>query len=215
MSESSKRIFSAFFIPAVLLIAIWLVKLIEYFLGFDFSDLGIYPRKLEGIVGIVLSPFIHSDFNHLMANSIPLFVLSATIITFYNEIAYKLLWLIPLITGFWVWVAARESYHIGASGVIYGLASFIFTSGIIRKYYKLMAISLAIVFLYGGMIWGIFPLIKGVSWESHLFGMIAGLALAIYYKSEGPQRPKYEWEDEEDDEETNQIVSDEPEKVIN
>lgn len=103
--------------------------------------------------------------------------------------------------GIWVWVGGRSGYHIGASGLVYGLASFLFFSGVIRNDIRLLAISLLVVFLYGSMIWGIFPIFPQVSWESHMLGGISGLVLAIYYRKYGPQKKVYEWELEEEEEE--------------
>lgn len=100
------------------------------------------------------------------------------------------------LTGILVWFGGREAWHIGASGLVYGLASFLFFSGIIRKYFRLVALSLLVVFLYGEMVWGIFPgVYKNVSWESHMLGFISGILLAIVYRKEGPQMPVYEWMD--------------------
>ncbi len=107
--------------------------------------------------------------------------------------------MVLFLTGILVWLAGRSAWHIGASGLIYGLASFLFFSGIIRKYFRLVALSLLIVFLYGSMVWGIFPNVyKEVSWESHMLGFISGIILAVVYRNEGPQKPVYEWPDEED-----------------
>ncbi len=98
-----------------------------------------------------------------------------------------------------VWLWGREAWHIGASGLVYGLASFLFFSGIIRKYFRLIALSLLIVFIYGSMVWGLFPgVYKDVSWESHMLGFVSGVILAICYRKEGPQPPVYEWMDEDE-----------------
>ena len=97
-------------------------------------------------------------------------------------------------SGVWMWIAARDGNHIGFSGVIYALAAFIFFSGLFRRYYRLMALSGIVVFLYGSMIWGVLPIQPSISWEGHLFGAIAGIILAFYYRQQGPQRPKYSWE---------------------
>ena len=120
---------------------------------------------------------------------------------FYNKIAYKVFFLSYGIANIWIWIGARQAYHIGASGLIYSFASFLFVSGLIRKNMKLMAISLLVVFLYGSMIWGILPLQPHISWESHLMGAIAGIVLAIYYRGSGPKRRIYSWEMEDEDEE--------------
>ncbi len=118
---------------------------------------------------------------------------------FYSEIALKIFSLTFIITGTLVWIGGREAWHIGASGLVYGLASFLFFSGIIRKYFRLVALSLLIVFLYGEMVWGIFPGISdNISWESHMLGFLSGIILAIIYRKQGPQSPVYEWMDEAD-----------------
>lgn len=106
--------------------------------------------------------------------------------------------MIWLFTGFWVWLAARKEAHIGASGLIYGLVCFLFLSGILRKDTRLLAVSLLVTFLYGSLVWGILPVDQSISWESHLFGSIAGFFCAIYYRKLGPQRPKAQWEIEEE-----------------
>ena len=109
-------------------------------------------------------------------------------------------------TGFWVWVAARPSYHIGASGLVYGLATFMFVSGAIKKNMSLAAFSLVVVFLYGNMIWGVLPVMPHISWESHLMGAIAGIVMAIYYKELGPQKTTYQWETEEENSDDENII---------
>lgn len=150
----------------------------------------------------MFSPFIHSDFRHLFNNTLPLFFLWTALFYFYSEIAVKVSLWTWLLTGLSVWLAGRPAWHIGASGLIYGFASFLFFSGIIRKYFRLVALSLLIVFLYGSMVWGIFPdIYQGVSWESHMLGFISGIILSIVYRKEGPQEPLIEWPDEEEEEE--------------
>ena len=108
--------------------------------------------------------------------------------------------MIWLFTGFWVWLGARSEAHIGASGLIYGLVCFLFLSGILRKDTRLLAVSLLVTFLYGSLVWGILPVNQGISWESHLFGSVAGLFCAVYYRHEGPQRQKSQWEIDEENE---------------
>ncbi len=197
MQEDQKKLIKSLIIPSLFLFVMWFVKLSEFLFDVRFSFLGITPLDVRGLIGIIASPFLHGDWNHLMANSIPMLVLGGALYYFYSEIANKVLLLIILLTGLWVWLGARESTHIGASGVVYGLASFHLVSGLIRKEAKLMALSLIVVFLYGGMIWGIFPELfphKNISWESHLSGMVAGIVLAVFFKDQGIQRKKYSWE---------------------
>jgi membrane associated rhomboid family serine protease len=166
----------------------------------DLSRFGIYPLTVQGLPGILFSPFIHADFHHLFNNSLPLFFLSIALFYFYSEVAVKVFISTYFITGLLVWIAGREAWHIGASGLVYGLASFLFFSGIIRRYFRLIALSLLIVFLYGSMVWGLFPgVYKNVSWESHMLGFFSGVFLAVSYRNQGPQQPVYEWMEDEDD----------------
>ncbi len=203
MSDERKKLLQSIFIPSLFILLLWLVKGVELVYSVDLGFLGIYPLQPKGLPGIVLSPLIHGDVRHLAANTIPLLILGTSVFYFYREIASTVLLLLYIIPGIWVWFGAREAYHIGASGLIYGMAAFLFFSGLIRKDGKLMALSLLVVFLYGSLVWGVFPNFlpeKNISWESHLMGMVAGLILAIYYRKRGPQRKKYDWELEEEEE---------------
>jgi len=195
-----KRLGLSMLIPGVFVFLMWLVKIIEVLFDLDFSRFGIYPFSLEGLPGIIFSPFIHANFGHLFNNSLPLFFLGTALFYFYSEIAVRVSLWTYFLTGLLVWLAGRSAWHIGASGLIYGLASFLFFSGIIRKYFRLVALSLLIVFLYGSMVWGIFPNIyKDVSWESHMLGFISGIILAVVYRNEGPRQPVIEWPDEDEE----------------
>lgn len=188
-------------IPGIFVFLMWLVKIVEVLFELDFSKSGIYPLTVRGLPGIFLSPFIHADFNHLFSNSLPLFFLAVALFYFYSEVALKVFIWTYILTGLLVWIAGREAWHIGASGIVYGLASFLFFSGIIRKYFRLIALSLLIVFLYGSMVWGLFPgVYKNVSWESHMLGFFSGVLLAIVYRNEGPQKPVYDWMEEDEEE---------------
>jgi membrane associated rhomboid family serine protease len=193
--------------PFIFAISMWVIKLSETAFDIRFTTLGLKPRTIDGLIGIVTSPFIHADYLHLISNTIPLLILGAALIYFYKPIAFKVFVLIFFLTGIWVWLAGRPSYHIGASGVVYGLAFFLFLSGIFRKDRSLMAFSLLVVFLYGSIIWGILPIESGMSWEGHLFGALSGIICAFAFKNEGPQRKKFDWEEEEDedDEDPNEI----------
>ena len=194
-----KKLLLCIIIPGIFVFLMWLVKIIEVLFEMDLSGFGIYPLTLKGVPGIFFSPFIHADFNHLFSNSLPLFLLGVALFYFYSEVALKVFILTFFLTGILVWVAGRDAWHIGASGLVYGLASFLFFSGIIRRYFRLIALSLLIVFLYGSMVWGLFPgVYKNVSWESHMLGFFSGVVLAIWFRKEGPQAPVYQWlEDEE------------------
>lgn len=206
MTSEKRKLFYSLFFPVVFLLVIWLVALAEYIFNVSFAEYGLYPRTAKGAIGIITSPLIHGDLNHLYANSIPLFVLGATLFYFYRSIALRVFILIYLFTNIWVWGMGRESFHIGASGVVYGLAAFLFVSGLLRKEPRLMAISMLVAFLYGSLIWGVFPELfpeKNISWEGHLMGILSGVVFAIYFRDKGPQKRKYSWdfEEEDDDEE--------------
>ena len=196
-----KKLLLSMIIPGIFVFIMWLIKIIEVLFNIDFSSYGIYPLTIRGLEGIFFSPFIHADFNHLFNNSLPLFLLSVALFYFYSEVALKVFSWTFFLTGLLVWLAGREAWHIGASGLVYGLASFLFFSGIIRRYFRLIALSLLIVFLYGSMVWGLFPgIYKNVSWESHMLGFFSGVVLSIWYRKEGPQKPVYEWMEEDESE---------------
>ena len=184
-------------IPLYFVLFLWFIFWFELKFGFNFNKYGIYPRTFKGLRGIFFSPFIHGDVKHLYHNSIPLFVLMFSLLYFYRNIAGKVFIYGTIFTGLLTWIIARRSYHIGASGVIYLLFSFIFFSGIIRKNYRLIAVSLLVIFLYGSMVWYVLPVKEEVSWEGHLSGFLTGLILAFYFRNTGPQLFEYDWEKED------------------
>jgi len=178
-------------IPFFAIVAIWIVYYIEIKFDLNFNKYGIYPKTFLGLRGVIFSPFIHSNTTHLFNNSIPLAVMLGCLYYFYNKIATKVLLIGFMLTGILTWTFARPAYHIGASGVIYFLVSFIFFSGIFRKYYRLIALSLAVVFLYGSMVWYIFPIEQKISWEGHLSGFLIGFVVAYIYKNKGPKPEQF------------------------
>jgi membrane associated rhomboid family serine protease len=201
MNQEKKKFYYSLLFPAIFVAVIWIVKIAETILDSSFAEYGVYPQETGGLIGIITGPLIHGDFEHLAANTVPILVLGTGLFYFYRPIAFNVFVLIYILSGLMLWIGGRPAFHIGASGLIYGLAAFLFLSGLLRKYVRLMAISLLIVFLYGGLIWGVLPIDQRISWEGHLFGGITGLAIALYYKDRGPQRKKYEWEIEEELEE--------------
>lgn len=207
-SIDGKRLKIAILIAFLFVFLLWIVKAFELIDGVSYYKLGVYPRKFSGLLGILLAPFIHSDLNHIINNSVSFFILLTGLIYFYRDLSFKVLIFIWLLSGLMVWIGAREAYHIGISGIIYGIASFMFFSGVFRKDTRLMAISLLVVFLYGGMVWGVLPVYPTISWEYHLFGAISGLIAAVYYRKEGPQRHMWSWELEEDDEDESKDETD-------
>ncbi len=188
------QILTPLIFPAVL----WIVHILSLLFNEDLSKLGLLPRKLLGLLGIFTSPLIHADFSHLLSNTIPLIILGWIIYNFYPKVSSILFVFIYLFTGLLVWIFARQVFHIGASGIVYGFVSFLFFSGIFRRDNKSIALALVITFLYGGLVWGILPGWKGISWESHLFGAITGLIAAYLFRKIDPPSKKYDWENEPD-----------------
>ncbi len=187
-------------LPLFFVLFLWFMYWLEIRFDLDFVENGIFPRTLSGLQGIIFSPFIHADVEHLYNNSVPLLILLAALRYFYARQSSAVIGYGIVLSGFITWIIGRESYHIGASSLIYVLVSFIFFKGIQTKYYRLVALSLAVVVVYGGLVWYIFPNpeISGkekISWEGHLAGLITGFVLSIIYKTpEFKKIIKYDWE---------------------
>lgn len=182
--------------PLFFVLAMWFVFWFELKFSVDVKEFGIYPRDLRGLRGILFSPFIHGDLLHLYNNSIPLVLLLAALRYFYRKVSFNVLVFGILISGFLTWLIGRESYHIGASGLIYVLVSFIFFKGIQTKYYRLVALSLTLIIVYGGLIWYVFPDVEeGISWEGHLSGLITGFGMSLFFNTPEYKKPiRYDWE---------------------
>jgi membrane associated rhomboid family serine protease len=187
------------YIPLVYVCTIWIVYWVEINFSLNFTKYGILPRNLTGLKGVFFSPFIHSDTNHLFSNSMPLVVLIMALVYFYRDVYAKVLLFGGLLSGILTWIIAREAFHIGASGIIYLLFSFIFFSGIIKKQYQLVAVSFIVIFLYGSMIWYVLPIKEGVSWEGHLSGFLIGIFFAFFYRNYGLKKEKIQFEETEFD----------------
>jgi membrane associated rhomboid family serine protease len=199
MEKSEKnRIVNAIIYPLLFVMVISLVHLIQHVFEVNLVSYGVYPRHTKGLFGIIASPLIHGSFSHLINNSIPILIMGSLLFYFYKEVAFKVSTWIYLMVGFWTWVYAREAYHIGASGLLYGLFSFLLMSGFIRKNKHLISLSFAVVFLYGSLVWGIFPIDVKISFEGHLWGFVAGTILAFYYRKKGTQKPPPYWPEEDD-----------------
>ena len=197
--DERTKIVRSILYPSLFVTLLWAIKFLEISFNLDLIHLGLYPRAYSGLIGVITCPLIHSSFDHLFSNSIPLLVLGGIMFYFYRPIAFSVFFWVYLMSGLWLWAAGREAYHIGASGLVYGFASFLFFSGIFRKERSLMVLSLLVVFLYGSLVWGIFPIQPQISWESHLLGALAGIITAYYFRKEGPQAKKIEWNDDDDD----------------
>lgn len=165
-------------IVLVFILILWSIKVIDTILPYDLCQLGIAPRSIRGLVGIILAPFLHANYFHLISNTIPTFVLLLVLLTFYKKHALTVIIGSVLMGGVLVWIFGRTATHVGISGLIYSLAAFLIISGIFKKNIKSLLISLLIIILYGGLIWGILPGRLLVSWEGHLFGAAAGVFIA-------------------------------------
>ena len=183
--------------PLLFLLAIVVVFWIESRFNINLNHLGIYPRKIEGLRGILFSPFIHGDVKHLFNNAIPLLVLTSALFYFYRRIRWKVLIYGLLLTGLFTWIIGRSNIHIGASGVIYMLTAFLMFRGILSKHYQLTALSFSVIFLYGGFIWYIFPTDPKISWEGHLSGFIVGIIFALIFNKQTLPVKKYVWQNED------------------
>jgi len=183
-------------LPIFFVLFLWFVYWVEVRFHLNFTEHGILPRTLAGLQGIVFSPFIHSDLSHLYNNSIPLLILLAALQFFYSKQTFSVIAYGIVLSGAVTWLIGRSSYHIGASGLIYVLVGFIFLKGILTKYYRLVALSLSVIMVYGGMVWYVFPKVDdAISWEGHLAGLVSGFVFAILFKvPEYEKQIKYEWE---------------------
>ena len=196
----TSRMTYAAVLPFLVVLILWLIYLVDHGLTLHLNRWGIGPREWAGLIGVAAAPLLHGDLEHLVGNSVPLFVLGWSLMYFFPTVAGRVVVFSWLFTGLGVWLSARANIHIGASGVVYALAAFLFVSGLLRRQRTQMGLSLLIVFLYGSMFWGIFPILPRVSWESHLWGAITGLVLAVIYRNEASavKDPTPGLEDDED-----------------
>lgn len=193
-NNNFKSIVFATLIPLIFVVIMWLVKIGETILHQDFTEWGIFPQTILGLRGILFSPFLHGSWAHLGSNTLPFLLLGFGLFNFYRSKAWGVFGFIFFFSGFLTWIMGRESYHIGASSIIYGLEFFILISAIIRREQRLMAFSMLIIFLYGSIVWGFFPQFfpnENISWEGHLSGAISGAIMAYYYRNDGPRKKDF------------------------
>ncbi len=177
------NMFKRNFIPIYFTICMWVIFLFQFLTGTDLGFLGVHPRHINGLAGIFAAPLIHGSWDHLLNNTFSFLVLGLLFFNNYPRIAVLVFLLIYLVSGLLVWIVGRDVYHIGMSGVIYGLASFIFFSGIYRGNKGAIALSLLTALLYGSMVWGVTPYQEKISWESHLSGAVVGLCMAYLFRN--------------------------------
>jgi membrane associated rhomboid family serine protease len=198
-SADARRLRQSFMLAAGFAALLWLIKLVELAAGLDLSRYGVYPGTLRGLSGVLLAPLIHGSLGHLFSNTLPLIILGTALLYGYPRSARIVLPTLYLGTGLGVWLFGRSAWHIGASGLTFGMMFFIATIGVLRWDTRSIALALVVFFLYGSMIWGIFPGDPAVSFESHLSGATLGVLLAVLLKNRDPAPPRrrYSWEDEE------------------
>jgi membrane associated rhomboid family serine protease len=180
---------------------LWGIEALDRSLGLQLHHLGVYPRDPAGLWGIAYAPLIHGSWGHLLSNSFALLILGVALLYGYPRAAVPVLLFVYLCSGVCVWLFARSSFHFGASGLTHGMMFFIFTSGILRHDRPSIALSMIVFFIYGGMVWSIFPQEPGISYESHFFGALAGLLAAFLFRGLDPPVPekRYDWEDDDSD----------------
>lgn len=201
--EQTTRFNRALRLSGLFVVLVWLIKIVETASGIDFTIYGNFPGSIQGLRGILLGPLIHGSWHHLISNTAPLIVLGTALLYGYPRCARITLPLIYFGSGTGVWLFARHSFHIGASGLTFGMMFFVFTIGAIRWDKRAIALAMIVFFLYGGMIWGIFPQDPKISFESHLFGAGLGVLLAVLLRNRDPAPPekRYSWEGEDEEEE--------------
>ena len=177
---------------------LWLIQLSNWALDLGPEDFGVRPREWAGLPGILLAPLLHGGFEHLLANTPPLLVLGTTMLYLYPNCVSIVLPAVYLGPGVAVWLFARGgATHLGASGLVYGLASYIFFAGLIRRDRRAIAAALVVCFMYGALVWGVLPIQFGVSWETHLAAALIGAAVALALRHRDiPPRVRYTWEEE-------------------
>lgn len=200
-SGSSYSVFRSFWIMGILVASIAGVFLFELISGNHLTRYGLLPRNIQGLRGILFMPFIHADWSHLLSNLSALIVLLWLGFYTFGRFYFVVLFFIWIASGTWAWFFARESYHIGASGIVYGLAVFSLVTGMLSRNNTLKGLALITLFLYGSFLWGLFPweYTRDISWEVHLTGAIAGGLLAWLYRRNMPQPPEYSWQNQPDE----------------
>ncbi|HEY1040988.1 MAG TPA: rhomboid family intramembrane serine protease [Bacteroidia bacterium] len=220
MKQGKHTFLGSALFPMLFLLIAWMIFYYDQQYHWGAYRLGVLPRTLSGLTGILFMPLLHGDIHHILSNTFPMLILGTLLFYYYKEIAVKVFFIVYFSSGALTWLTANiieaphhiNSYHIGASGLIYGLSGFLFFSGIIRKHRALFGVALLVTFLYGTIIWGVFPLAmqkamriavekENISWEGHLFGFVTGTVLAFLYRKQGMQEPEYSWQQEEEKEE--------------
>lgn len=214
--QERKKFFGSLVIPLIIVALMWLVKVFEVSTGVSLNHWGLVPHSVNGLVGILTLPFLHSNWEHLLSNTVPILVLGTALYYCYPTLANRVMLITYLASGLITWcIGHPQSTHIGASALVYGLNLFLIVSGFIRGNRMLIIVSLIMVFLYGSFIWGMIPSLaipQNISWEGHLSGALIGVLLAIFLRKEGPQKEVHHWDEDDDDENDSSKDSDAEER---
>jgi len=199
-AESHARFTASWIIAALFVAGIALIHVVGYAFDLDLGRFGVRPRELSGLAGILVAPLLHGDLAHLISNMVPLLIGGTALLYLYPDTSRFVLPAVYLLPGIAVWIFGRDSVHIGASGLVYGIVSYVFVGGILRRDRRAFAASLLVALLYGALVWGVLPIKVGVSWETHLAAAIVGVVCALALRSRDiPPRKRYSWEDEPED----------------
>ncbi len=199
-SERAKKNFVfAIKLAAVVVGLIWFIFLVDGFFDLGLRQFGLIPRRISGLSGIIMVPLLHANFSHIISNSLPLFVGLAAMLYLYPNSAIKVLPVLYFGTSMLTWVIGRDSLHIGASGLVYGILTYVFVSGLLRRDMRSIGVTLLVYFLYGSMVWGVLPIREKMSWELHLSGAVLGVILALIYRRwDRVPVKRYEWEENDE-----------------
>lgn len=191
--------------PLLVIVIIWLVFFINLRFDLNLNAWGMHPREWRGIYGIFTMAFLHGDFDHLFSNTVPLLLAMGFIFIYFDKERGGILLFNLIITGtLLIFLGEPRSNHIGASGLVYAFIFFLVTHAFLTKNKEMLAAAFTLIFLYGSLIYGLFPdygllVGKDISWEGHLSGAISGVLTAIFYRKKGPQRPTFFDEDDDDE----------------
>ena len=197
------RLKRSFYIVLSFVVILWAIEIVKFFTGLNIFMLGVHPQELLGLIGVITAPLIHASFEHLISNTPALLILGTALVFGYPRSCWLVLAAVWLLAELGVWFTARPVYHFGASGLTYGFMSFIFIIGILRRDRLAITLTLLVFFLYGTMIWGVFPHQPGVSYETHLWGAGLGAICAVIFRNLdiAPPPKRYAWEDESEEDE--------------
>jgi membrane associated rhomboid family serine protease len=177
---------------------LWSIFIIDAVFGLRLGRFGLRPGSIAGLTGVVTAPLLHGSFEHLLSNTMPMFIAMTATLYLYPRSAFRVIPMIWLGSGVLAWFIGRPSLHYGASGLIYGLLAYVFFSGILRRDMRSVSVSLLVGFLYGSMVWGVLPIKPHMSWEMHLSGAVMGVLLAFVYRNwDRTPLVRYDWEDDD------------------